>query len=208
MILTLPLNQLDADPRNPNVCLPETLTKLKANIQRTNMCPPLIVRPHPRKKKRYVLIDGHHRKLVLEALGWTEVACQVWDVSDQEAQLALATLNRLHGTDIPKKRAALLSELTQTLTPQALAELIPESEAQIRDLLKFMQTDFEEIEKALQTEMAKEQATLPVPYTFLIPLKDKPVVDEALARFSSTDRAAALIRLCTHILEASHGLSG
>jgi ParB/RepB/Spo0J family partition protein len=200
MILDLKLTQLEADPRNPNVCLPEILEKLKTNIQRTQLCPPLIVRPHPSKKNKYMLIDGHHRKLVLEALGWSTVTCQVWDVSEQEAQLALATLNRLRGTDIPQKRAELLASLTETLSPQALAELIPETEAQIQDLLRFLQLDTDALEKALKAEMAKEAESLPVAYTFLIPAQEKQKVDEALQLFSTTDRGVALVQMCQQVL--------
>src|SRR5690348_8803444 len=107
--MQIALNLLHADPRNPNVCSKESLEKLKRNIQRTGLCPSLIVRPHPDLDGTYILIDGHHRKLVLEALEWIEAPCQVWDVSEPEAQIALATLNRLHGTDNPKKRAELIA---------------------------------------------------------------------------------------------------
>lgn len=204
-MLKLSLNHLDNDPRNPNICSEETLTKLKANIQRTGLCPPLIVRPHPQKKNRYILIDGHHRKQVLVSLGWKAVECQVWEISDQEAQLALATLNRLRGTDIPQKRAELLNSLTQTLSPDALAELIPENASQIRDLIQLMQTDFEALETALKKEIQQEQETLPIPYTFLIHPNDQPVLEEALHVFSEqgnlSDRARVLIRICAHALE-------
>ena len=201
------LRQLEADPRNANVCSEEMLQKLKTNIQRTGLCPPLIVRPNPEKPDYYILMDGHHRKQVLEALGWEKAPCQVWDISDHEAQIALATLNRLRGEDMPRKRAELLASLTQTLSPDALAALIPESEAQIRDLIALIQSDHDALEKSLQAEIQKEQAVLPIPYTFLISSEDKSVLDKALLDFSEglSDRGLILIRICAKAMEALHG---
>jgi ParB/RepB/Spo0J family partition protein len=203
----LSLNLLSPDPRNPNVCSEETLLKLKTNIQRTNLCPPLIVRPHPTKKESYILIDGHHRKLILEELGWKKAPCVIWDISDQEACLALATLNRLRGTDIPVKRAELLKSLSETLPLWSLAELIPETEGQIQDLLKLIQLDTEAMASQLRAEIEKEKEALPIPYTFLILPKDKPLIDQAFKTFSSgqTDRAQVFIQICTQALELKDG---
>lgn len=206
----LQLKHLLPDPRNPNICSDEVLAKLAANIQRTNLCPPLIVRPHPSKKSRFILIDGHHRKVVLERLGWEKAPCQVWDISEHEAQLALATLNRLRGMDVPKKRAELLELLTATLPPGKLAELIPESEAQIKDLLRLMQSDFSEMEKSLKAEIEREKASLPVPYTFLIDPQHQATVDEALNQFSKSggDRGHALVNICLKVLEKANDEPG
>lgn len=199
----LPLSRLDDDPRNPNVCLPETLAKLQANIQRTGLCPPLIVRPHPKTKHRYILIDGHHRKQVLVALGWTEAPCQVWNVDDKEAQLALATLNRLRGTDVPVKRAELLVSLTHTLSVDELAALIPESAGQIQDMVRWLQQDSAALEDALKAEIAAETAALPIPYGFLIDAADQPVVEEALVTFATEhDRGKTFVAICRAALEA------
>ncbi len=198
----LPLSSLSDDPRNPNVCSKETLAKLEANITRTGLCPPLIVRPKPKKKNQYIVIDGHHRKQVLKKLGWKKVPCQVWEVSDTDAQLALATLNRLHGTDIPKKRAELLVSLTKALPIDELVSLIPESKDEIEDMLQWMAVDEEKLQTALNAEIQKEQSELPIPYSFLIPVGDKPTIDEALDKYNhGPDRGSTLVHICKTLLE-------
>jgi ParB-like chromosome segregation protein Spo0J len=85
-MLQIALTHLLPDPKNPNLCNTETLDKLKRNIKRTGFYPALVVRKHPKKANHYILIDGHHRKLVLEVLGHEQADCQVVDVSEKEAR--------------------------------------------------------------------------------------------------------------------------
>lgn len=98
-----------------------------------------------------MILDGHHRKNVLETLKWKSVECQIWTVSEEDAQLALVTLNRLRGADNLRKRAELIHSLTQTLEIQALASLIPESPPEIETLLSSLQFDFQQMEAAIQS---------------------------------------------------------
>jgi ParB-like chromosome segregation protein Spo0J len=136
--MLISLEQLMADPRNANVCTPDVLEKLTRHIERTSLCPSLLVRPHPKKKNCYAIVDGHHRKLAVEALGWTEVECQVKDITETEAGLLLLTLNRLRGTDIPRKRAELMESLLPQFDLEALSLMLPESTAEIEGLLAVM----------------------------------------------------------------------
>jgi ParB/RepB/Spo0J family partition protein len=206
MIASIALSQLIADPRNPNVCSKETLEKLQRNIERTGLCPALIVRPHPTQKDHYVLIDGHHRKLVLERLGWTEAPCQIWNLSEQEAALALATLNRLRGEDIPHKRAELIEELLQHFenTELDLSSFLPESESQLQDLLSLLTLDQAEQERQFQEALACEKASLPVMFHFLIPADQASWVQDTLARFQPTgtqDPSGGFLALCQYAMK-------
>lgn len=196
-LIDIPLAMLHDDPRNPNVCSAETLDKLKANIQRTGLCPPLIVRPKPKTKNHYILIDGHHRKQVLQALGWQTVTCQVWEVDDKDARLALATLNRLRGTDVVHKRAELIASLTETMAIDELAGLIPENDGEIADMLAWLRMDGEGMTTSLTEAITEEEALLPVAYSFLVNKGDVGVVDEALTRLAQPpDRGATLVYVC------------
>jgi ParB-like chromosome segregation protein Spo0J len=135
--ISVPIGELRWNPKNPNVVPPDVLAKLRANIKRNDgLYPPVIVRPLP--DGTYVMLDGHHRKMVLEQLGHTHVNCEVWDISEQEADIALATLNRLHGEDDKRLRAELLASLMQTLPTSALADMLPES---VSDLEKLAQPE-------------------------------------------------------------------
>ncbi len=96
-----------------------------------------MVRPHPREAGRFELINGHHRKEILGSLGYTEAACVVWDLTDGEALLLLATINRLSGEDSPGKRLKLLEHLAAEMKATAgqIAALLPEEEGTIEKVL-------------------------------------------------------------------------
>lgn len=203
----LKLTQLLPDPQNPNVCEPAVLAKLKANIVHLGQYQPLIVRVHPQDPQAYILVDGHQRKAVFESLGWETAECQIWDLTDEQAQLALATLNRLRGTDIPKKRAELLSSLMASIPLDDLVGLIPESQAQIQDLLLLVNQDFMALEQALKDEINREQAQLPVALTFLLEPTDHAAWQQAQTLFSAgeKDRGKVLMKICLKAVEAIHG---
>lgn len=196
------LDLLMPDARNANHCCEETLTKLKANIQRTGLCPPLIIRPH--SEGGYYLIDGHHRLKVLRMLAWEKAPCQIWDITDEEAQIALLTLNRLRGTDHPRKRAQLIEGLSQTFSIQAISDLLPESPSEIEDLLSLLRLDMQTLEKAFQEQIEKERQSLPVAFTFLIPAPSAQSIEAALALFPGSDRGEALVALCQRMLEVEN----
>ena len=199
----LKLFQLEADPKNPNVCSPDTLAKLKVNIQRTGYYDYPIVRPHPDRADTYIIIDGHARVQIFQELGWTEIFCQIWEISEEDAKLALATLNRLRGEDIPKKRAELIAELAETIPLDTLADLIPETGTQIQDLLALLEQDAAAMEKALKAEMEREAASLPVPLTFLLEPADHAIWESTHAAFAKglKDRGKVLIHICQTVMK-------
>ncbi len=193
---SIKLTRLHPDPKNPNICSPEILEKLKRHINRNKFYPALIVRPHPKNKSNYILIDGHHRKIVLESLGYKQANCQVINADEKEAQLLLATLNRLHGTDNLKKRAELVESLSELLPLDELAELLPESRTEIDDLIALLHQDLEEMEARLRSEIEQEARELPVALSFLIDPQDEKLVNQALDNFPAQDRGQSLVLLC------------
>lgn len=206
---TIPVNHLEADPRNANVCEPEVLAKITRNIKRTGLCPALIVRPHPKKKDRFIILDGHHRKAVLQELGWKEAPCEIWTISDQEARIALLTLNRLRGEDIPRKRAELLVSLQAQLSVDELSQFIPESASEIADLISLLQVDTYALERALAEQIRQEQETLPVTFAFLVPAQDAPIIERALEKHhTGNDKAEALVAICRAALKSKQAQEG
>lgn len=195
------LSQLENNPKNPNVCNKETLEKLQRNIGRTRIYPALIVRKHPKKANRYIIIDGHHRKLVLEALGDAQAECQVVDVNEKEAHILLATLNRLHGTDNLQKRAELIETLTELVPVDELLQMIPESKAEIDDLLDLLRHDLDGLEKALKAEIEQEAKTLPVALSFMVDVDQAETINAAISLFKAKDRGFSLVALSQFALE-------
>lgn len=109
----------------------------------------MIIRP---QGKYYQIIDGHFRYLALKELGVKEVKCEVWDISDREADLLLATLNRLRGSDDTEKRANLVKQVLEDFdNDTSFLNLLPESERAINSLLGTLREDVDiiEIERGL-----------------------------------------------------------
>jgi hypothetical protein len=137
-IRQIELPRLVPHPANANVMPAATMDKLRRHIERTGRYEPLVVRPHPARAGDFELINGHHRKEILESLGYTHGACVVWEMSDGEALLLLATVNRLSGEDSPTKRLALIEELSVVMEADgaALALLLPEEEGTLKKVLE------------------------------------------------------------------------
>jgi hypothetical protein len=140
---------------------------------------------------------------VLEKLGQTKANCVIWSITDQEAQIALATLNTLRGTENLKKRAELVQSLSQILPINELAKLLPEAEADIQDLLALLDHDVAALEQSMQAQLIEEKASLPVPFTFLVAASEAPAVEQALSQFEAekSDRGLSLIALCRFALK-------
>jgi len=134
MLQEIPIDSLIAHPENSNHMSTEMLRKLRRHIERTDRYEPLTVRPHPTAEGKYEVLNGHNRLKVLRAIGRDSVRCVVWDVDDSQSRLYLATLNRLAGSDIPERRAALVDSLLGTFDVTELSELLPDGRHQIEEL--------------------------------------------------------------------------
>ncbi len=115
MLVDIPIDSLVPHPENSNYMPAGMLRKLRLHIERTGRYEPLTVRPHPTLEGRFELLNGHNRLRVLRAIGHQSARCVVWDVNDDQARLYLATLNRLAGSDVPERWAALVERKLKPL---------------------------------------------------------------------------------------------
>jgi len=150
------LDKLVAHPDNPNRMSKTNFAKLVRNIERTGRYEPLIVRPCPQKnchsclrrnpgddkKTCFQIINGHHRWQALRELGYETAEAIVWDIDDQHADILLATLNRLGGSDVLEKKLALLKRLSQRMEARELAKLLPQTAKQIERLASILDARF------------------------------------------------------------------
>jgi hypothetical protein len=125
--------------------------KLKRNIEETGKYPSLIVLE---TKENYILLDGHNRLEILKEIGHTEVWCEPWKVTDKQAKLILATINRLRGTDDVQKRGELISQLYKDFDEDKsiILKLIPETEKSLNSILKVAEAEMGDVEDILEKE--------------------------------------------------------
>lgn len=195
-LLSTPLTKLHPDPRSANIMDEDRQAKLKTSMERNGCVQPLVVRKHPEKKGHYILMDGHYRHRILQQLQAKETHCVVLDVDDTQAGLLLATLNCLRGEDHPRKRAALLDSLLPHYSTTDLAAMLPETEAQIQDLLALLKAEEADIQTKLQAHIDAEAASLPETLTFILTHDEAVQVREALNQYDANNHNWALVLLC------------
>ncbi len=178
-ITMIPLTQLVPHPLNANVMSAEMLATLRTHIARSGRYPPCITRRLA--DGNYEVLDGHQRLTVLAELDHTTAACIVWELSDADALTLLATLNRLHGEDVPGRRALLLQELAALEPLAELARLLPESESELEEALGLFEFDVDQLVADLSAQAEQRAAEAAQLISFLVDPADVPAVDAAIA---------------------------
>lgn len=134
-VQTIGLDKLVAHPDNPNKMSRGNFAKLVRNIEKGGRYEPLIVRPSPYEDGFFQILNGHHRLEALAKLGHKSADVIVWNVDDEQADILLATLNRLGGSDELSKKILLLRRLNKKLNSVELAKLLPQTTKQIERLV-------------------------------------------------------------------------
>jgi ParB-like chromosome segregation protein Spo0J len=201
------LDDLVAHPLNSNAMSDELRAKLATHIKRTGRYPFIVVRPHPDQPGKFQVLDGHHRVEVLRELGHTDARCDVWEVDDREAKLLLATLNRLQGQDLPRRRAQLLHDLLGETSVGDLAGLLPESEKQIEELHALLEFPADEIAALLDQEAEDAEKVLPRVMTFVVTPEQEELIERAVelasdGKLGRDRKAKGLANLAQRFLEA------
>jgi ParB-like chromosome segregation protein Spo0J len=173
----VPLPLLVPHPENSNYMNAETTKKLRRHIEQTGRYEPLTVRPHPSEEGKFQVINGHNRLRVLRALNYHTAHCVVWNLDDDQTRLYLATLNRLSGSDVPERRAALLENLLTTFDINELTALLPDDRKQIEELRRLSRIELDEL--APRT-IIEERFSMPVILDFLLEESEAKEVNLAL----------------------------
>ena len=193
MYRTLPLELLVPNPDNPNRISRTYAKKLRHNIEELGLYETLTVRPDPHLEGKYEVLDGHARLKVLAEIGSPNAKCDVWEVTDSQAQLFLAVLNKLKGSDVPELRMNLLFSLLQTWSKEELAGLIPETASYLAKLEKLP----EELE-GKEAEAPSEKTDIVV-VDFYLTSSQHEVLSTALRRIAEEydlpDSSQALVKM-------------
>jgi hypothetical protein len=197
----IPLDHLVPHPGNPNRMSHANFEKLVRNIERTGRYEPLVVRPCPGQRDHFQIINGHRRCEALRRLGHRTAEAVVWDVDDEQANILLATLNRLQGRDTLEQKLALLRRLSAALEIRALAGLLPLTCGQLDRLVHA---------KPLAPSLSEESGVFAKPMVFFVAPAQECAIEEALARAAAgpadgraraLGRAAALTCLARCLLD-------
>ena len=161
----IPVDLLVAHPENSNFMNAERLKKLRRHIEQSGRYEPLTVRPHPTEGGKFQVINGHNRLRVLRALNYQTAHCVVWNLDNDQTRLYLATLNRLSGSDVPERRAALLENLLATFDINELSTLLPDDKKQLEELERLSRLELDEFREQTTIE---EKLDVPVILSFML----------------------------------------
>jgi hypothetical protein len=183
-IQEIPVGLLLEHPENSNFMNVETARKLRRHIERTGRYEPLTVRLHPGKEGKFQVINGHNRLRVLRSLNYQTAHYVVWNLDDDQTRLYLATLNRLSGSEIPERRAALLDNLFQAFDVDELTALLPDDRKHIEELRRLSRLETDEI---ITRNSAEEKLAIPVIITFMVEESEAKEVNLALDLILKTE---------------------
>jgi hypothetical protein len=150
----------------------------------------------------FQIINGHHRWQALTRLGYKAADCVVWDIDDEEADILLATLNRLCGSDELGKKLELLKRLRKRMESRELAKLVPQTAKQIERLTNLK-----------MPSRPAEAKSFSNPMIFFVNDAQQGTIEKALSSAERTQsektraakRAAALARIAGEFLSATGG---
>ena len=173
-VTSIPIGKLIAHPGNPNRMSQRNFARLVRNIKRTGRYEPLVVRRHG---DDFQIINGHHRCMALQQLGYETADAVVWEVDDAKADILLSTLNRLGGSDVLEKKLALLDRINRNMHAREMAKLLPFTRTQIEKL------------KNIKVPSAPAQINIKsfaVPMIFFLNDEQQRIVEQALSRARDT----------------------
>ncbi len=200
-IQSIPLDKLVPHPDNPNRMSKATFAKLVRNIERTGRYEPLIARTC-KEQDCFQIINGHHRALALKQLGKKDADCVVWDIDDGEADVLLATLNRLCGQDMLDKKLSLLKRLNERIKTSELAKLLPQTKKQIEKLTN--------LHPSRVSSIKHRESSFLNPLVFFVSDEQQQVVETAInytesirstKQTKAAQRASALSAVCQYYLD-------
>ena len=200
MYANLPLRSLVPHPNSANRMSRALFKKLRNSIKTLGRYETLTVRVHPTARDNYEVLNGHMRLQALRDLGQASAKCDVWDVSDSDARLYLALLNKLSGSDVPELRLDLILQLIHERNEEEICGLIPENRGQLSRL-----KSLEENGPPPGSQQAKLPLGTVIADFYLTPQQHK-TVTQAVAhiceRFHLPDSASGLARLAQLYLDS------
>jgi ParB/RepB/Spo0J family partition protein len=147
------LTEIRLNKYNPNVVSEEIMEQLTKRIEEEGFLQPVLLRNiEPEGEIKYEVIDGEHRFLAAQKLGYEDIPSIVIDKKLPEAMLSTINMNKLRGEFDTLKLAEVIHELNKTYTIEELEEKLGYSNDELQgleNLLKFDYEDFKEENDAL-----------------------------------------------------------
>lgn len=149
------VQELRSNPWNPNVQTDRDFEKLCSAIRRFGFGQPLIVRE---ADDGYEVIDGEHRLNAARSLRMTQVpVINLGNVPDVVAKQLTILANELSGTSDQVRMSALLSDLAQHVSIDALREVMPFPRRELDSLIAALDYNLDRLPGAGLSEFGVDE---------------------------------------------------
>jgi len=140
-VVQLDVHDLVPNPWNVNRMSQAVRRKLTAYLKREGLVEPMVVRPHPKRDKKYEILGGFHRwEICKDDLGYSQMPCVVLEgLDDKRAKVLSVNLNSMSGQPVPSLLSSLLADLQQDMPLEDLEATLPYDQGEIVDFLSLMQ---------------------------------------------------------------------
>lgn len=191
---------------NPNTVGKAEAAKIRKSLQSVGFAVPLVIRPDPKRKGRFIIIDGQHRCAIARELGMVAApALCLKGLSRKQAKKLTINLNYLHGEPDFEKMTNVIKSLMEDgdteesiresigLSDEAIDQYIAELTISGQDAEEEVEKQSRGIAKAVSTERVIEKVFGPFNKEEAR-LIDRILEDKALAKFEETKRIVKLFK--------------
>jgi ParB family chromosome partitioning protein len=102
----------------------------------------LVVRPVA--NNRYEVLSGNQRLKVLKEMGISPIPCVIVQLNDADAALLAQALNHIHGEDDLGLRAATIQKILESISPEDVLSVLPDTAIGLKSLASLGQQSPEE----------------------------------------------------------------
>jgi hypothetical protein len=143
-MLVVPIASIHPNPWNPNVMDDRTYQAERESIREYGFIDPILVRPHPKKKDEWQIIDGEHRKKAASDEGYTDVPITPVELDDPAAMKLTVIFNETRGEADVAKLGQLLAQVRESLDPETFKLGLPYTEDQLDHLTEIGRVDWDQ----------------------------------------------------------------
>lgn len=202
---------LEADPDNPRVHNPQQREALAAAFDEIGFVGHVLVRPHPEKRNRYIVVDGHER--IDHFKDNQAVPCCVLDVDAAQAKKLLLSYDPLgYLKEIDSEAESALREMVSfesedldRMVAEALRDLEPEENHEVEP----------QGEEELEGVGEPRDTSKPHQLTFVVDDPSQKTIYQAIELVKVTTEfdpphvdAKALTEICRRYIDQSEGTAG
>ena len=141
-IVELDIEKLQGASWNSNQMDDAMLHHLRACIKKHDLLLNLVVRPVA--NNRYEVLSGNQRLKVLKEMGVSPIPCVIVEMGDADALLLAQALNHVHGEDDLGLRAVTIQKILESISPQEILSILPDTAIGLKSLASLGQQSPEE----------------------------------------------------------------